>query len=133
MKRSLFLLSLLCAACGTPASPSSSRPLNGTWTGIMTAPSTSLGSGAVRLNMIQDAAAVSGTWSVSFAAAGATDSGGMNGTLSGTAVSLTFRSTSSNTCPVALSGTLTGQTLTGSYSTFSCDQSAGGTFTLNRQ
>ncbi len=131
-------LLLAAASCGSsnPAAPSDA--LTGRWAGVLTR---GTDTGSTTWQLSQNGPAVTGTWSVNFAGPTPDASGSVGGTVVGTTASLFLTPASEIVCPggMTLSGimtitaTLSGERMTGSHVTFTCDSVDTGAVDVRRQ
>jgi hypothetical protein len=131
-KRGGVVLLLLAAACGLPAGPdSTSTPagLDGTWVG--TTSDNLVPAGNIRLTMVQASASLSGTW---VSTSTNTTSGGMlSGSVNGTSVLATLTPSTSASCPLSVTATVTGTQMSGTYTAVNCTAAVTGSITLTKQ
>jgi hypothetical protein len=134
----LIVLLTSAPACSSgPTTPSGEAA--GTWVGTVS--DSVAGSGAVTLVLSQQAAGVSGTFSLTFTDASRNRAGAAAGTLAAAVMSLTLTPSSVVVCSpsVTLSGaigatmTIAGGRMSGTYSSFTCGGAVGGTMDLTRQ
>ena len=108
----------------------SAPSLTGTWTGSATSTLTSV-VGSVRATVIQVGSSLSGTWSVNYPSVG-TNSGTLSGTVTGSAVSVTLYPADPTSCLQAVTATLRGSSMRGTWSTVNCTVSDSGSISLNK-
>lgn len=117
------------AACGgSSTSPSGDIQVAGTWSGSITR---SNQTSPARITIAQSGAVVTGTWNAS--GPGGPDSGTMDGSVSGKAVSMVLRSSVPVNCPYNVTVTVSGKEMTGTYAAFQCSIVVSGSIALTRQ
>ena len=135
----LLFATLAVAACSDSAPPSPSGLFGGVWIGTL-ADSVS-GNGAARVELAQNGAGVTGTFTWTFSA-GTQRSGSASGTVAGSNGTLFFTPATGLICSssLTLTGTMaanvvvSGPKMNASYSAFTCgDSLQTGTFELTRQ
>lgn len=141
--RRFFLLAVaapwVASACRGARSPlAPATLLSGAWEGTIA--DSVRGQGSVRLTIVQGGPGLAGTWSASFANGTAPDGGPLSGSVVGPMVSLFLSPSSSLACAsgATLSGTLAatlttaGDTLSGTYTAFTCDSVRSGTVDVRK-
>jgi hypothetical protein len=120
------VVGLILAGCSATA-PSS---VAGTWTGSLV--DALAGPATLQYTLSQSGSSLTGTWSSKFPAAANPVTGTLAGTLSGSTVTLILAINNSS-CQESVTGTVSGPTMTGTYSDDNCGAGDGGTFTLQLQ
>jgi hypothetical protein len=144
----LVMAALLCTACGSSSMTSPSTPsptatptptptpaptnFTGTWNGTVT--DSLCGAGTFQGVLTQSGSSVTGTGTVGFAriACGGVK-GSFSGTASGASLQATLQSNDPQYCSLALTATLSGSTLTGTYAAVSCAYTETGTISATQQ
>lgn len=122
----MAFLGLVLAGCGATA-PSS---VAGTWSGSLV--DDLAGPATLQFTLSQSGSSLTGTWTSKFPPAANPVTGTLTGTFSGSTVNLVLV-VGSSSCQEAVTGTVSGSTMTGMY-TYDCGGSSdAGTFTLNLQ
>lgn len=123
----------LVAATCRKVSPLTPGVLEGTWTGRVTDRGWGGGTASIRFRALP--IGVGGAWTFRFDAV-PVQAGSLNGTLSGTSVTLVLSADDLLPCGLATSlavaGTREGDRITGTYARFACEGSVGGTIDLTR-
>ena len=145
----VLALSPGCSTTPTTPTPSVPRgPRSGTWVGTVTDPSN--GSGVLRVQLEElvlgnTQSLLNGTWTAAFSDATKNGSGDVSGSVTGTAVQVTFRRSVPLTCanpgPVAavygsyfsLNLAVAGSTISGPYNFQTCTTAVSGALTLTMQ
>lgn len=144
MSRTLWRI-VVCGALLLPVAACSSGPVapsggfDGTWLGTLS--DSASGSGSVKLVLSQAAAGVSGTFAITFADSSQNRSGTAGGTAAAPLLVLSLVPAAPLVCSggVTLTGTLSatmtmsGNRMSGSYSSFTCGGAIGGTLDVSRQ
>ena len=125
------LLAAWPSGCGhSPTSPSVIS-VAGTWVGTNTN-SLSPGSRPAQATIAQSGTNLSGTWSAT--TPGGTDSGPLSGSIAGNTLAISFFSAvPQGACHYEVSTTVSGNQMTGTWTTVSCVTPANGTITLTKQ
>ena len=121
------VLTSAVSGCGraTPVEPASG--LDGTWRGTITRDAAA---GTITLHMTQSGAGVTGTWTTDLDGLALDQTGSIGGTLTGSTLALFLNPTTPLVCgsgttlsgTLAMTGSLTGDRLTGGYVVFACDR-----------
>jgi len=131
----VLALSVLASACGgTDSAPSNSNATTsytGTWAGTATSPIA--GTGNIRVTMAQTNVNLSGTWSATYANIQNNNSGTLSGSVTGVSITLVLLSSVPSSCPYNLTGTRSGNTITGTFATVNCSGSSSGPFSVTKQ
>jgi hypothetical protein len=121
---------LTLVACGSsPTSPSAAASVTGTWLGTITSEQVA-GSGSARVDFAGTNSNLTGTWSVT--GPSGPDSGTLNGAVNGSAVTLTLTPSVPVNCPYAVTATMSGTQLTGTYAATNCSQAVSGGLSLTK-
>jgi hypothetical protein len=131
-------LLVLVAGCGSRLPVAPVLPLDGTWTGSIA--HSRAGDGTVVLRMTQTGVAATGTWTASFAGGASGMTGSIGGTLSGPSAALFLTPADPLVCgggltlsgTFALTATVTGDRLSGSFVAFTCDGADTGDLDVTR-
>ena len=125
------LLAALLSRCGgSPTSPTVIS-VAGTWVGSNTN-SLAPGSRPAQATFAQSGTNLSGTWSAT--TPGGPDSGPLSGSIAGNALSVSFVSAVPvGACHYAVTATVSGNQITGTWTTVSCVTPANGGLTLTKQ
>jgi opacity protein-like surface antigen len=115
---------LLLAGCS-----SSSADYSGQWVGTVS--DTVGGVGQGNLTISQSGSQLTGSWQIGFT--GGLNSGSLQGTVSGSSVSVQLYPSRPDACPYNLTATRSGDTLTGNYAAYNCSISISGTLTAQKQ
>jgi hypothetical protein len=126
----LAVLMLTTAACGGDSGNSPSDIIAGTWNGTITSNISS--PGHVTTTLTRSGSRIGGTWSMSDGD-GNSNSGSVDGTLSGSSLTLTLNPSDPTTCPFNVTATINGSSMSGTYAAFQCTVSLGGSLTLTKQ
>jgi hypothetical protein len=131
----LIAAAALLAAC---SAKSSTAPANGdiagSWSGSIT--DGLLGSGTLSLTLAQSGDSVTGTWSTTFSDTTHDTGGLVAGNVSGSTLSIQLRPLSPSTCqygPFDVTASVTGTSMSGTYSTVQCAAEDGGTLSATIQ
>lgn len=136
-KDEAFARSFFAKACAAGATDACERlrglaPFSGNYIG--TAQDNTAGAGVFNATLVQTGTSLSGTWRITFPAAGQDNAGQLSGTASATSLSATLTPSDKTSCPFNLTASLSGKTLAGTYASVSpCPAAVTGTFQAVRQ
>jgi len=144
------VLAVSVAGCGRSTAPTQPTPdISGNWSGTIT--SAAAGTGTISFTLSQVCLvllppgsgcedALSGSWSASFASSASDESGALGGEIGQSAVLLDLAQSTSATCPLNVSATMTGSTsMRGTFAsarpggTGFCPAADSGTFSATKQ
>ena len=125
-------LSSVLSACsggsGSSTTPSTAS-LAGSYSGSLS--DSVAGSGSVGLSIAQSGNSISGQFADTFSNPSYDNGGSISGTVSGNSFSGSVKSVFVNACGFSIKGSLSGSTLSGTYSATDCTVSATGTFSVS--
>ena len=125
-----LLAALLTGCGGSPTSPTAIS-VAGTWVGSNTN-SLAPGSRPAQVTIAQSGTDLSGTWSAT--TPGGTDSGPLSGSIDGSTLSISFFSAvPQGACHYGVTATVSGNQMTGTWTTVTCVTPANGTLSLTKQ
>jgi len=121
----LFLLALTAGCGGGSPSGPSATDFSGTWSG--TATSNLAPSAPARITLTQSGNSLTGSWSAGV------NGGPLTGTVSGNYIAATVTPSDPTTCPFTMNATVSGNRMTGTYTTFNCTAGFSGTIEASKQ
>ncbi len=127
LKKSLVFVVFVFMVCTMVGCSGS---FGGRWTGtvdINNGPS-----GDATVDVRQNGLTLEGVWSTNFPGSSLDNGGTLAGTILGNQASFTLTPSDTNSCAFAVSGTVDGDSFTGSYSAINCGQTQTGSFNLTR-
>lgn len=128
----LMALTLFTSACGNDSSPSQTTTATGTWAG--SARSNLFGSnGSIQATLNEGSTgSITGTWNSQYPGL-APNSGTLTGRRDGAGVVLQLRPSVPGNCDTAVTTTLSGNSMTGTWSALNCTVADGGSISVSRQ
>lgn len=121
-------VSVGCAGTESPTSPTS-LDVSGTWQGTLSAGAERL---AIRLSLLQNGQDVTGTWAA-YETPEAGTGGPLGGRVNGATLSISLHENiPASQCRLDVTATVSGRRMVGTYATFNCPGSAGGSIELSK-
>lgn len=124
----------LLAACAKSSTAPGTGDVAGSWSGSIV--DQRLGTGTLSLSLAQAGDSVTGTWSTTYADTTQDNAGLVVGSISGSTLSILLRPLTPPTCqygPFDVTASVTGMTLSGTYSTVQCPDTDTGTVSATIQ
>jgi len=127
-----IVLALLMGCGGGSSSPTAPSTLSvaGTWNGSIS--DAIEGTGSAQLTIAQTGTSLSGTYGVNYPNIGNT-SGTFTGSISGASMSATLTPSIPTVCTSAVTATVNGNQITGTYAATNCSASDSGSINLTKQ
>ena len=127
---------VVLSSCGSsaPTSPST-QSIAGNWTGaiINTVPA-GQPNGNVVFTLAQTGSNLSGTWSTTYASSPSSNNAGtLTGSLSGSGGTFTLSPSNPTLCPYSATSTISGNSMTGTFSAFNCTIAIAGSFSVTKR